>query len=375
MTTDIVVLFENGDDKKDEHILQDANVQENVAVVRGLENSGKEVVAMRETEDSKENTGVTKKSRKRGSKKKEQEGPSVIMGKPLTHIGPSPKKMKRRSSPKNKRQLCQALGLNSEGRVGNILSEVNEECTTNDPLTQDPEKNFDMLKSACRRKCIDPAKFTSARCRIYDWRRYRGNFPGQRTEIRKALQMSNRQPRTQISSGEALRELCPLLPSPFSKCRCIVVSKVRRQRFYAGFATPDGQVGMFAAEVIPPNELVVEYIDETERDEIVVVDKAYRRNNGLSGANSSEVNGLKAVDSTPMWRFDGFINHSCFPNMEAEIHPSSNGRDRILFFSTRRVFMHEQLTFDHRICPKRVVTCYCRGDVKRWQIFQRFEKH
>ncbi|EPB78082.1 SET domain protein [Ancylostoma ceylanicum] len=309
MTTDIVVLFENGDDKKDEHILQDANVQENVAVVRGLENSGKEVVAMRETEDSKENTGVTKKSRKRGSKKKEQEGPSVIMGKPLTHIGPSPKKMKRRSSPKNKRQLCQALGLNSEGRVGNILSEVNEECTTNDPLTQDPEKNFDMLK-------------------------------------------------------KALRELCPLLPSPFSKCRCIVVSKVRRQRFYAGFATPDGQVGMFAAEVIPPNELVVEYIDETERDEIVVVDKAYRRNNGLSGANSSEVNGLKfqycelkAVDSTPMWRFDGFINHSCFPNMEAEIHPSSNGRDRILFFSTRRVFMHEQLTFDHRICPKRVVTC------------------
>lgn len=108
--------------------------------------------------------------------------------------------------------------------------------------------------------------------------------------------------------------------------------------------------GVYAAEPIPKNRRVIEYIGE----------KISRRET-KKRSNEREFNYLFTLDN--YWTLDGsvggsgaeFINHSCEPNIISRIV-----KGHILYFAKRDIKKGEELTVDYHFAPDvEMVPCGC----------------
>jgi SET domain-containing protein len=112
--------------------------------------------------------------------------------------------------------------------------------------------------------------------------------------------------------------------------------------------SPIHRYGVYAAEPIPPYRKVIEYTGE----------RISRRETKKRGMGSRTY--LFTLDD--YWTIDGsvrgsgaqYINHSCDPNLRAEIR-----REHILYISKRPVGIGEELTVDYRF-SKDVLSVRCR---------------
>lgn len=108
--------------------------------------------------------------------------------------------------------------------------------------------------------------------------------------------------------------------------------------------------GLYAAEPIPRNRKVIEYIGER-----------ISRRETKRRCEARELNYLFTLDK--YWTLDGsvggsgaeYINHSCEPNCEARIV-----KGHIIYFSVRDISKGEELTVDYHFDAKvEKVACVC----------------
>jgi SET domain-containing protein len=92
-------------------------------------------------------------------------------------------------------------------------------------------------------------------------------------------------------------------------------------------------MGLFAGADIPKGACVIEYIGrELSKDEWYTVKSKYL----------FEVTKQKTIDGSPRWNLARYINHSCKPNCEPEIH-----RARVYIRAKRAIKAGEELVYNY----------------------------
>ncbi|HHY50830.1 MAG TPA: SET domain-containing protein [Alphaproteobacteria bacterium] len=92
-------------------------------------------------------------------------------------------------------------------------------------------------------------------------------------------------------------------------------------------------LGLFAAEPIPRNACVIEYTGRP------LTDEEYSRSRSRY---LFDLGNGKVLDGSPRWNKARYINHSCVPNCEPELH-----RGRILIYALRDIAPGEELAYDY----------------------------
>ena len=92
-------------------------------------------------------------------------------------------------------------------------------------------------------------------------------------------------------------------------------------------------LGLFAGEDIPKGVCVIEYVGRVISEE----EERTSRSKYLFSVTKK-----KTIDGKPKWNKAGYINHSCRPNCEVEIHAA-----RVFIFTRRAIKKGEELTYDY----------------------------
>ena len=131
--------------------------------------------------------------------------------------------------------------------------------------------------------------------------------------------------------------------------------------------SPIHRFGVFALELIPWRQRVIEYtgerISRKEGDERW---RRMRRRGGPECTYSMRLDREQEIDGSVGGSGAEFINHSCQPNLRA-----CRIRGRVFFFSRRTIRAGEELTLDYRFRREGArVECLCgspkcRGTINR----------
>lgn len=92
-------------------------------------------------------------------------------------------------------------------------------------------------------------------------------------------------------------------------------------------------LGLFAFSDIPKGACIIEYVGR------VISKEEEETSNSLY---LFEVTKDKTLDGRPRWNKAGYINHSCRPNAEAEIH-----KGRVYIMAKRAIKAGEELAYDY----------------------------
>lgn len=94
-------------------------------------------------------------------------------------------------------------------------------------------------------------------------------------------------------------------------------------------------LGLFAAEMIPKNQVIIEYTGER-----ITEDEANRR----GGRYLFQVTDELTIDGKGRQNKARYINHACKPNAEAE-HDEED--DRIYIRACKKILPGEEITYDY----------------------------
>jgi len=138
----------------------------------------------------------------------------------------------------------------------------------------------------------------------------------------------------------------------------LLTARAKRLRFDR---SPIHDWGLFAAEPIGPNQLVLEYLGELVRPRLADLrESAYER----IGIGSSYLFRCEehVIDATVKGSVARFINHSCDPNCAPRVI-SVGGRPRIAIYSRRRIAVGEELSYDYKFPlateDEELIRCLC----------------
>ena len=92
-------------------------------------------------------------------------------------------------------------------------------------------------------------------------------------------------------------------------------------------------LGLFTESAIPKGACIIEYVGRVISKEEEDTSKS---------KYLFQVNKGKTLDGKPKWNKAGYINHSCRPNAESEIHKA-----RVFILATRNIKPGEELTYDY----------------------------
>lgn len=92
-------------------------------------------------------------------------------------------------------------------------------------------------------------------------------------------------------------------------------------------------IGLFAGSDIPKGACVIEYVGK----EVPEAEQYTNKSRYLFGIGSTRM-----VDGKPKWNKAGYINHSCAPNAEPEIH-----KGRIFIMAKKAIKAGEEVTYDY----------------------------
>lgn len=106
-------------------------------------------------------------------------------------------------------------------------------------------------------------------------------------------------------------------------------------------------LGLFTGEDIPKGTCVIEYVGR-----VISKEEEYSSRSKYL----FQINKNKTIDGKPKWNKAGYINHSCEPNCEPEIHAG-----RVFIFSTKPIKAGEELTYDYgeEYCVDHCLPCLC----------------
>ncbi len=92
-------------------------------------------------------------------------------------------------------------------------------------------------------------------------------------------------------------------------------------------------LGLYATSEIPKGACVIEYVGRP----ISAAEERTSRSKYLF-----EINSRKTIDGAPRWNKARYINHSCRPNCEPNIH-----KGRVFIHTRRRIRAGEELNYDY----------------------------
>ena len=92
-------------------------------------------------------------------------------------------------------------------------------------------------------------------------------------------------------------------------------------------------LGLFAGGPIPKGACIIEYVGRTLSEEETTTSKS---------RYLFEISSKKTIDGKPKMNKAGYINHSCRPNSETEIH-----KGRVFVLAIRNIKEGEELTYDY----------------------------
>jgi len=114
--------------------------------------------------------------------------------------------------------------------------------------------------------------------------------------------------------------------------------KTTDERFEVKDGRPGMGKGLYARKNVAKKDFILEYtgkrIPTKEADE--------------SGSRYLfEIDSKWTIKGPPSINLAGYINHSCEPNVEAEIEPGDDGLDHINIYATRDIKKGEELYIDY----------------------------
>lgn len=116
-----------------------------------------------------------------------------------------------------------------------------------------------------------------------------------------------------------------------------MAAKTRRKYVPGGFALKVKRsrsgLGLYAEQDIPKGACIIEYVGrEISKEEQYTSNSRYL----------FEVNSRKTLDGTDRKNTARYINHSCVPNCEPEIHKA-----RVFIFARKNIQAGEELAYDY----------------------------
>ncbi len=114
-------------------------------------------------------------------------------------------------------------------------------------------------------------------------------------------------------------------------------------------------LGLFAGEDIPKGVCVIEYVGKDISEEEAYTSKS---------KYLFEITKKRTIDGKPKWNKAGYINHSCRPNCEAEIH-----KGRVFILSIKNIKAGDELSYDYgkEYCLDHCMPCRCSAEKHLYQ--------
>ncbi|WFD35091.1 [histone H3]-lysine(4) N-trimethyltransferase [Malassezia cuniculi] len=125
-------------------------------------------------------------------------------------------------------------------------------------------------------------------------------------------------------------------------------NQLRTRKKQLRFAkSPIHDWGLYAMEVIPPGDMVIEYVGEIVRQQVADHrEKMYERAGNFS-TYLFRVDDDIVVDATMKGNIARLMNHCCTPNCTAKIL-TVNGEKRIGIFAKQQILPGQELTYDYK---------------------------
>jgi len=117
------------------------------------------------------------------------------------------------------------------------------------------------------------------------------------------------------------------------KKKNVVKSKYQPGDYQLRAKRSSAGLGLFAGEDIPKGVCVIEYVGP-----VISKEEEY----SSKSKYLFEVSKNKTIDGKPKWNKAGYINHSCKPSCEPEIH-----KGRVFIFSKKAIKAGDELTYDY----------------------------
>lgn len=246
----------------------------------------------------------------------------------------------------------EAVGPTPESDNDYANSESHEEKNTLD--THDLKKGLDAVRAEFSEEeievpvVLDLEKVTCARSMVFNrdifdktkrWMANQGNL---------VLPQSIN---NFVSARESRREtrLFRKGISGFGKSDVLTLSHLNQRKKNVKFSQSKIHgMGLFAQEIIEPEEFVIEYMGELIRPTIGDIREEAYIKRGMGDFYLFRVNRNTLIDATRKGCVARFINHSCDPNLYAKKIVVAN-QEKIVFYGKRRVSIGEELTYDYKL--------------------------
>lgn len=153
-------------------------------------------------------------------------------------------------------------------------------------------------------------------------------------------------------------------PSLDSVADVLKFNQLRTRKKQLKFSrSPIHDWGLYAMEMIPAGEMVIEYVGEVIRQAVADRrEKLYERM-GIGSSYLFRVDGDLVVDATKKGNLGRLINHCCSPNCTAKII-TINGEKKIVIYAKVTIELGDEVTYDYHFPKEDVkIPCLC-GSVK-----------
>jgi len=117
--------------------------------------------------------------------------------------------------------------------------------------------------------------------------------------------------------------------------------------------------GLFAAEPIAADEMVIEYVGQTIRPYLADVREQKYEKQGIGSSYLFRIDLENIIDATKCGNLSRFINHSCNPNCYAKVI-TIQGEKKIVIYSKEAIAVNEEITYDYKFpIEEKKIICLC----------------
>ncbi|KAJ3372983.1 U3 snoRNP protein, partial [Kappamyces sp. JEL0680] len=117
--------------------------------------------------------------------------------------------------------------------------------------------------------------------------------------------------------------------------------------------------GLFAAEKIDSQEIVIEYVGEVIRQKVADHREKHYEASGIGSSYLFRIDAEKIIDATKKGNIARLINHCCDPNCSAKIIDVDGGK-RIVIYANRDIEDGEEITYDYKFpIEDEKIPCLC----------------
>ncbi|CAE6436629.1 unnamed protein product [Rhizoctonia solani] len=137
-------------------------------------------------------------------------------------------------------------------------------------------------------------------------------------------------------------------------------NQLRTRKKQLTFArSPIHDWGLYAAEVIPAGDMVIEYVGEVIRQQVADKREKYYEKTGIGSSYLFRVDDDSVVDATKKGNLGRLINHCCAPNCTAKII-TINGEKKIVIYAKSNIDIGDEITYDYHFpLEDQKIPCLC----------------